>query len=199
MPNISNYVDRRGLSTPTPLASPTRHAAFNPDTSVQILNVDEAAPLESVYIVKFPSEEQSMRGLQATKNWASTPFYFFTLDANTYSQRCDGVQPVCNQCRNRPLRSRAPRDYTPLDVSHSQDTLTQMLETIRRLKERIEKLEHLVGPDPFRVYLNEPYFVSDQSRRTPDSLGSIAAIFDIIVSPIQKNRKLLDAPAIEPS
>ncbi|KAJ7137049.1 hypothetical protein C8R44DRAFT_976395 [Mycena epipterygia] len=48
-----------------------------------------------------------------------------------------------------------------------------MLETIRRLKERVEELEHLIGPDPSRVYLNEPYFPSDQSRRhTPDSIGS---------------------------
>jgi hypothetical protein len=45
-----------------------------------------------------------------------------------------------------------------------------MLETIRRLKERIEELELLVDSDPSRVYLSRPYTMPNMQETSPGLL-----------------------------
>ncbi|KAJ7438179.1 hypothetical protein FB451DRAFT_1192836 [Mycena latifolia] len=58
----------------------------------------------------------------------------------------------------------ALRDHTLPEI---QQTPGQMVETIRRLKERIEQLELLLPPDPESIYLNQPY-LTPVSSGTPE-------------------------------
>ncbi|KAJ7154883.1 hypothetical protein C8R43DRAFT_1106437 [Mycena crocata] len=81
--------------------------------------------------------------------------------------KCDGVKPICNQCRLRPPRSKELCNYPQLEAN-SQEGSTQMLETIHALRARITELEYLATPDPSRVYLNQPYMLRERGSHTPD-------------------------------
>ncbi|KAJ7169213.1 hypothetical protein C8R43DRAFT_120570 [Mycena crocata] len=71
--------------------------------------------------------------------------------------KCDGTRPVCNQCHLRPPRSRVPCVFD-LDTGPSHQSTSQMQETIRVLKMRIEQLERSNGGsrDP-EIFLHTPY------------------------------------------
>ncbi|KAJ7463032.1 hypothetical protein FB451DRAFT_1266688 [Mycena latifolia] len=87
--------------------------------------------------------------------------------------RCDGGQP-CNQCRLRPPRTYAPCTYPHSGPQEIQQTPGQMIETIRRLKERIEVLELLLPPDPETIYLSQPY-LTPVSSGTPEPVLELEA------------------------
>ncbi|KAJ7495570.1 hypothetical protein FB451DRAFT_1550928 [Mycena latifolia] len=87
--------------------------------------------------------------------------------------RCDGAHP-CNQCRLRPPRSYAPCTYPHSGPQEIQQTPGQMVETIRRLKERIEQLELLLPPDPESIYLSQPY-LTPVSSGTPEPVLELEA------------------------
>ncbi|KAJ7260488.1 hypothetical protein B0H12DRAFT_1069720 [Mycena haematopus] len=95
----------------------------------------------------------------------TTAAYFFFL-----SQKCDGVRPICSQCRLRPPRSKEPCEYPQLEGQNpplADGSPSQMLETINALRNRINELEYLADPDPTRIYLNQPYESRSQSH-SPD-------------------------------
>ncbi|KAF8144351.1 hypothetical protein K438DRAFT_1735969 [Mycena galopus ATCC 62051] len=81
--------------------------------------------------------------------------------------KCDGVRPVCSQCRLRPPRSKEPCQYPRPEGSSLQESPSQMLETINALRNRVEELEYLSAPDPTRIYLNQPY-ESRSNSHSPD-------------------------------
>ncbi|KAJ7113222.1 hypothetical protein C8R44DRAFT_741552 [Mycena epipterygia] len=80
-------------------------------------------------------------------------------DPSGYSPSSSQIQrgKACTNCRNATLFGQLATNETP----------TQMLGTIRRLKERIDELELLVAPDPSRVYLSHPYIAPDQPTEPP--------------------------------
>ncbi|KAJ7159209.1 hypothetical protein C8R43DRAFT_1177973 [Mycena crocata] len=84
-----------------------------------------------------------------------------------------------------------PCYYPRVEVPHAQETPTQMLETIRCLKERIEELELHVGRDPSRIYLTQPYTTSDQlGARTPEFIAE--PVTPMLEPPFESRVKLIE-------
>ncbi|KAJ7614508.1 hypothetical protein FB45DRAFT_1035982 [Roridomyces roridus] len=74
--------------------------------------------------------------------------------------KCDGVRPICGQCRNRPPRSGAPCLAQADPPDHQ--TPAQMQETIQRMRSRIQHLER-----SSEVPLSQPYASSSAGSTPP--------------------------------
>ncbi|KAJ6457951.1 hypothetical protein C8R45DRAFT_1032383 [Mycena sanguinolenta] len=77
--------------------------------------------------------------------------------------KCDGVRPICSQCRTRPPRSKEPCQYPPPEGQNTQ-----------------EGLENSKIPDPTRIYLNQPYDSRSQSH-SPELPGKLVSVGSVLV------------------
>ena len=108
-------------------------------------------------------------------NSSSSPFC-----SQPFSQRCDGVRPICGQCD----RANRPDDCEYTDGQGS--SRTQILEeNISRLETRIHELENPAEATT-SVILHQPYIQS--GRRDGDSLSQSLASSSTLASGIYSFR-----------